>query len=343
MSAVQAPAKILFTGANGYFAAYAVKDLLSRGYTVVGTVRSSSKGDELKKLHAQYGDKFSYAVVPDIVKEGAFDEVIKEGKFDGVAHAASPVVITGATPDDFFIPAIHGTVGVLGSIKKYGPTVKRVVLTSSIASAAQYQPGVVHTEAHWNDAIVKLVEAQGTKSAEMQLYAASKTHAEKSAWKFMEDNKPGFDLVAILPALILGAPIHNPTSRDQLTSTNAVLSSIYAPRPDSELNQYAHRVVHISDVAALHSVSFSAQEASGHRLYAVGGAPTWQEIYDALNEAPAFPGVPKGSPGNKPSEDGLKFWDTSFSKKLLGKEFIDAKDSFRETEKYYQEKRWSFN
>ena len=33
------------------------------------------------------------------LKEGAFDEVIKEGNFDGVAHAASPVVIAGATPD----------------------------------------------------------------------------------------------------------------------------------------------------------------------------------------------------------------------------------------------------
>ena len=65
---------------------------------------------------------------------------------------------------DFILPAVHGTVGVLASIKKYGcayststdaefelinscsPTVKRVVLTSSIASAAQHEPGAVHTE-----------------------------------------------------------------------------------------------------------------------------------------------------------------------------------------------------
>ncbi|KAF8594883.1 NAD(P)-binding protein [Ceratobasidium sp. AG-I] len=307
MSAIQAPAKILFTGANGYFAAYAVKDLLDRGYTVVGTVRSAAKGEELKKLHSQYGDRFSYAVVPDIVKR---------------------IV-------DFILPAIHGTVGVLASIKKYGSTVKRVVLTSSVASAAQQQPGAVHTEASWNDAVVKLVEEQGSKSPD-------KTHAEKAAWKFMEENKPGFDLVAILPSFILGAPIHSVASRDQLTSTNVVLSGIRASRPESELNEYAHRVVHVLDVAALHSISFSAQEASGHRLYAVGGVPTWQEIYDALNEEPAFPGVPKGKPGIGPLEDGLKFWDTRLSKKLLGREFIGAKQSFRETEKYYQEKGWSF-
>ena len=83
---------------------------------VVGTVRSAAKGDELKKLYSQYGGRFSYAIVPDIVKvrlsdrltlyltfigpqDGAFDEVIKEGNFDGVAHAASPVIFAGATPD----------------------------------------------------------------------------------------------------------------------------------------------------------------------------------------------------------------------------------------------------
>ncbi|KAF8594130.1 NAD(P)-binding protein [Ceratobasidium sp. AG-I] len=314
MSAIQAPARILFTGANGYFAAYAIKDLLSRGYAVVGTVRSAAKGEELKKIHAQYGDKFNYAVIPDIVKRIL----------------------------DFILPAIHGTVGVLASIKKYGSTVKRVVLTSSVASAAQHQPGAVHTEASWNDAVVKLVEEQGSKSPEFFLYAASKTHAEKAAWKFVEENKPGFDLVAILPSFILGAPIHNVTSRDQLTSTNMVLSSIRSPRPESELNEYAHRIVHVLDVAALHSISFSAQEASGHRLYAVGGVPTWQEIYDALNEEPGFPGVPKGKPGIGPLEDGLKFWDTTLSKKLLGRELIGTKQAFRETEKYYQEKGWSF-
>lgn len=140
---------------------------------------------------------------------------------------------------DFIVPAIHGTVGVLASIKKHGyvhirhpikilfklrlfnsPTVKRVVLTSSVASAAQHQPGAVHTEAStsrriltpslmynviqasWNDAVIKLVEEQGSKSAEFQLYSASKTHAEKAAWKFMEENKPDFDLVAVLPSFV---------------------------------------------------------------------------------------------------------------------------------------------
>lgn len=66
-------------------------------------------------------------------------------------------------------------------------------------------------------------------------------------------------------------------------------------------------------------------------------------VDDALNEEPAFEGVPKGKPGLGASvEPGLKFWDTAFSKKLLGRDFIGAKESFRETEAYYREKGWSF-
>ena len=66
-------------------------------------------------------------------------------------------------------------------------------------------------------------------------------------------------------------------------------------------------------------------------------------VDDALNKEPAFPGVPTGKPGIEPVEDGFKSFDTSFSKKLLGREFIEAKQAFRETEEYYQGKGWPFN
>ncbi|KAG8739266.1 methylglyoxal reductase (NADPH-dependent) gre2 [Ceratobasidium sp. 414] len=344
MSAIQSPAKILFTGANGYFATYAIKDLLERGYTVVGTVRSASKGEELVKIHNQFGDRFSYAIVPDIVKPGAFDEVIKQGKFDGVAHAASPVVIAGSTPDDYIRPAVDGTVGILESIKQHGPTIKRVVVTSSALAAAQYKP-VVHTEAHWNEAAIKSVEEKGAKASGGEMYSASKTYAEKAAWKFVDENKGkiGFDLVTVLPSYILGAPIHPITSRDQLTSTNMVLSTVRKARPDSELGNTAYHMIHAQDMAVLHSVSFSTAEASGHRVLGIGAEPTWQDIYNALNADPAFPNVPKGSSdaGTHP-DSGSKDWDVSFAKKLLGRDFIGAKQAFRETEEYYQKKGWAF-
>ena len=60
--------KVLVSGANGFIAIYVVQRLLQEGYAVRGTVRSSSKGEHLKKVFAEYGDKFEIAVVEDIAK-----------------------------------------------------------------------------------------------------------------------------------------------------------------------------------------------------------------------------------------------------------------------------------
>lgn len=69
MPAVPAPAKVLVTGASGFLAAHVVKAFLSRGYTVLGTVRSPSKGDYLKRLYEpEFPGKFDYVVVKDIAE-----------------------------------------------------------------------------------------------------------------------------------------------------------------------------------------------------------------------------------------------------------------------------------
>ena len=66
MPAVISPAKALVTGANGFVAAWVVRALLEDGFSVVGTVRSASKGEHLKRQFASYGDKFEIKVVEDI-------------------------------------------------------------------------------------------------------------------------------------------------------------------------------------------------------------------------------------------------------------------------------------
>ncbi|CAE6471764.1 unnamed protein product [Rhizoctonia solani] len=335
MPFIQAPAKVLLTGANGYFAVHAIKDLLDRGYTVVGSVRSEPKGKELVKLFPSYADKISYAVVPDILKAGAFDQVIKEGNFDAVAHAASPVVVPGGTVEDYAKPAIDGTVGILDSIKTHGQTVKRVVIISSTAALNTFQKGT-----HWSEFIIKLVEQQGN-SAPMVLYSYSKTVAEKAVWKWWSKNeqKVNWDLATINPSFMLGEPIHAVTSRDQLSSTNEVLSVI--PKPHEDPNEKPWAIVHVRDAAAIHSAIFERKEHVGkRRVIVVGSEPSWQDMYDALSD---FSGVPSGNPGvGTTSDSGSPSWDTSFARELLGREFIGTKEMLVETEEYYRKKGWSF-
>ncbi|KAF8755602.1 NAD-P-binding protein [Rhizoctonia solani] len=342
MPFIQSPAKVLLTGANGYFAVHAIKDLLDRGYTVVGTVRSDSKGEELIKLFPLHADKLTYAVVPDILKRGAFDQVIREGNYDAIAHAASPVVLPSGTIEDFVRPAVDGTVGILESVKSYGQTVKRVLIVSSTVTVDTFQKGVKHNETHWNEFVTKLVEQQGNNAPFLVLYSYSKILAEKAVWKWWSENEKhvDWDLVTINPCFLLGEPIHAVTSRDQLSSTNAVLSAITTSQEDP--TQKPWPIVHVRDVAAIHSAILERKEHLGkRRVITVGSEPSWQDMLD--DTLADFSGVPKGNPGvGTTSDTGSPSWDTSFARELLGRDFIGTKGSLVETEAYYRKKGWSF-
>jgi nucleoside-diphosphate-sugar epimerase len=119
------------------------------------------------------------------------------------------------TKKDLLDPAINGTTGVLKAIKKYAPTVKRVVITSSFASivntAKGAWPGHVYSEADWNPVTVE--EATRDPSTG---YRASKTLAEKAAWKFVEEEKPNFTISTINPPLVSGIRVRETGGKRQL-------------------------------------------------------------------------------------------------------------------------------
>jgi hypothetical protein len=57
-------------------------------------------------------------------------------------------------PKEITGPAIGSTKSILKSIQTYGPTIKRVIVTSSFAAITDdskgFRPGYVYTEADWN-------------------------------------------------------------------------------------------------------------------------------------------------------------------------------------------------
>ncbi len=73
---------ILVTGASGFVAAHVLNEFLEHGYKVRGTVRSEESANKVRKTHAKYGDKLSFAIVKDVAAPGSFDEAVKD--VDGV-------------------------------------------------------------------------------------------------------------------------------------------------------------------------------------------------------------------------------------------------------------------
>lgn len=188
--------------------------LLEMGFSVRGTSRTDAKGQWMKDMYRDRGhDKFDYVIVSDLLNVSAtphhtllrrrtthstklFATSSKyplhlEADISAIIHTASPFHWDVEKPADFIDSAVAGTEWVLRAASKE-PKVQRIVITSSYASIVENrEPGTtVFTEADWNQQSIDEVDAKGADAWRMHWYRASKTLAERAAWKYIEDEKP---------------------------------------------------------------------------------------------------------------------------------------------------------
>lgn len=139
---------------------------------------------------------------------------------DAIMHLASPVHLTATEPSEMIGPAVKGVTVLVNSVLAHGPSVKRIVLTSSCGAVAPVTstPGV-YDEHDWNDAAVKECEEKGKDSPWVFMYCASKVLAERAAWDLYEKHgkaSGSWDLVSIMPPYILGPPLNAVPNREAL-------------------------------------------------------------------------------------------------------------------------------
>ncbi|XP_027078350.1 phenylacetaldehyde reductase-like [Coffea arabica] len=312
---------VCVTGASGYIASWLVKFLLQRGYTVKASVRDLNDPKKVEHLLALDGAKERLQLFKaNLLEEGSFDAAI-DG-CDGVFHTASPFYHTVTDPQAELIdPALKGTLSVLGSCAK-SPSVKRVVLTSSIAAVAfngkPRTPDVVVDETWWS-----LPEF----CKQMKLwYVLSKTLAEDAAWKFVKEK--GLDMVTINPAMVIG-PLLQPTLN---TSAAAILNLINGAEtfPNSSMGW-----VDVKDVANAHILAFENPSASG-RYCLVERVVHYSEVVNILREIYPSSKLPDKCADDKPF---VPTYQVSKEKaKSLGLEFIPLEQSIKETVESLKEK-----
>ncbi|KAG9052571.1 methylglyoxal reductase (NADPH-dependent) gre2, partial [Serendipita sp. 407] len=191
----KAMGRVLLTGASGFIAAHCLQAYLEAGHNVRITVRSEEKGKQVYERNEKYSDQLEAALVEDIAAEGAYDEILADNTMDAVVHTASPFFTNVTDPQELLKPAVQGTLNLLNAVHKLAPNVKRVIITSSFAAMINPKqgnwPGHVYNEEDWNP----VTEEEALTADGITVYRASKTFAEKAAWKFMEEKKPSFDLV----------------------------------------------------------------------------------------------------------------------------------------------------
>lgn len=316
---------VLVSGASGFLALTTVKQLLEKGYTVVGSVRSTEKGDKISKL--LNNDKFSYEIVEDIAKPGAFDDFVKK-------HQEATVFLHTASPFHFNVtdvktqllePAINGTTSALKAIKAHGPNIKRVVVTSSFAAIASYTDDLdsknTITEKTWNQ-----VTWDEALKDPFTGYYGSKTFAEKAAWKFVEEEKPNFVLSTVNPVFVFGPqPFDELVANELNTSSEVINSYLKLKSPTDEWAKYRANGVDVRDIASAHIVAFEKEEAKNQRLLLSVAPFTDQTILDLLHKN--FPeqtkNIPVGTPGSdKELIENKATVNNDFTKKLLGFDLI---------------------
>lgn len=274
---------VLVTGATGYVAGHIVKKLLEEGISVHAAVRDPENKDKLKYLNAladELRGEIKY-FKSDLLVPGSYDEAVNDCEL--VFHTASPFTISVDDPKkDLIDPALKGTQNVLDSVNKTD-TVKRVVLTSSVAAIIgdtkdllEYPDGTA-TEEHWNT----------SSSLEHQAYSYSKTVAEREAWKISETSD-SWDLVVINPTLVLGPGISPQISSESFRIMKQLGDgSMKTGAPGLDFG-----IADVRDVADAHIKAAFTPEAEGRHIVSADHRTLLQMaqiLRDKFGDKYAFP------------------------------------------------------
>lgn len=257
---------VCVTGASGYIASWIVKYLLEDGFTVHATVRNPDNVKSVAHLKkAAEGTTGTLKLfAADLLKNGSFKPAIEGCEL--VIHTASPFIIKGFKDahEALVKPAVEGTANVLHSCNEVN-TVKRVVLTSSVASIfgdnieiQQTQNGIF-TEQDWNN----------TSSESHQPYSFSKVAAERKAWE-IHNHQPNpaqqWDLVTINPGLVLGPAL---TQQTQSTSIS-VMQDLGSGKQMTGVPDLEFGLVDVRDVARAHIAAGFTPDAEGRYIVCEG-------------------------------------------------------------------------
>ncbi|CAN9466381.1 unnamed protein product [Alternaria alternata] len=244
---------ILITGVSGHVGYRVLVEALSREYRVRAVVRKKEQQERIRNTGSvkPFADNLQFVVVEDLLKDGAFDS-------------------TDDYRRDVINPAIKATVGILRSAAKV-PSIRRVVVTSSMAT-------LLTMEYVMSEDCKRVFKASDTYpppdvtspfATPIEAYAAAKSHALAASEQFIVNESPGFDLISVLPSMVIGKNELD-TSKEQIeASTNGVvIGPLIGHSPETPLLGAS---VHLHDVARAHIDALNPSITGNRRLLCSSG------------------------------------------------------------------------
>ena len=268
--------KVLVTGATGFIGLHCIKQLLDRGYSVNGTLRSLDRQaeviDSLERNNTPTRHLSLFEV--DLNRDSGWDSAIRDCNY--VLHVASPFVLTDEDEDFFVKPAVEGVQRALKFSKKHN--VKKVILTSSFAA--------IHETLNDRQESFDEEDWSNPNKPGISFYAKSKTMAELAAWEFMEMENPDFSLAVINPVLVMGPSL----TKDIGTSNSLVKNMINGSVPGTPKIHIG--IVDVRDVASAHILAMESSSADGERII-VSEKELWVHEVAAILRDAGFNKTPK--------------------------------------------------
>ena len=242
--------KVLVTGSTGFIGLHCIHQLIEKGYSVNGTLRSKSREEEVRSSlkKANLSDTNLSLYECDLMSDDGWEKAI-DG-CDYVLHIASPFI--NGLPDhedDLIKPALTGTQRIL-KLSSANPQIKKIIITSSFAAVGDTFNGqTVFNESDWSD----------PNNNKISAYNKSKTLAEKSAWDFMESN-PSFKLTVINPVGVIG-----PMLSDDIGISNLFVKKILDGSTPGNPGLHIG-FVDVRDVARAHVDSIKNEKSDNKRI-----------------------------------------------------------------------------
>ncbi|KAI9666211.1 MAG: hypothetical protein M1821_004146 [Bathelium mastoideum] len=328
---------VLISGATGHLGFRTLVLALEAGYQVRAAIRNESRAQEIletpsiKRLNT--GSNLTFVTVPDLTSDGAYDEAVKGVKY--IIHLASPITSGKNTQPDqyeavYISPAVHGTLGMLESAHRAGPTVRRIVIASSVLSLASLQDLSSGANTVTATSRVRPTPALPTTpgAAEFVPYAISKIAALNAAEDWIQQHdgttsgRATFDLVHIHPSFVLGANELATTVRAVLGGTNAAAATLALGARGGADEPRLGASVHLEDVAEAH-VRALQPEVAGNQSFVVStpGGIKWEDTLEVVERV--FPeAVADGRlPNNGAQKTGELNADVAKTEEVLGIRF----------------------
>ncbi|KAI4262111.1 MAG: hypothetical protein L6R42_002702 [Xanthoria sp. 1 TBL-2021] len=260
--------KVLITGSSGFVGFRTLVATLEAGYRVLGAVPRREDADHIHstpsiKRMGNLGGNLTFITVPDIAADQSLAEAI-EKDVEYIIHTDSPMTVNCTITADRYDsqtvqPLLKGTNNVL-SAALGNPSIKRVVMTSSLMAIAPYNElFVLESFTTFND-VSPIQNPNPPYENAVEALCAGKGKALAATNTFLAKNKPHFTVINLMPGIVIGHNELAKTWRDLNKGSNKqTLRHLLGEDVSTKLPS---QTVFVDDVAKVHALALKTEKVA---------------------------------------------------------------------------------